>query len=88
MTLDELMNDPNWAQVFADDNSGNVSKDTDSADGTDPDPPPTRAAVAEIIALTDTSEQEWDGWSGKGVFRLNDGRYLYAEGSCDYTGWD
>lgn len=48
----------------------------------------TRADVAEVIAITDTSRGEWDGFSGAAVFRLKDGRFAYLSASCDYTGWD
>ena len=77
----------NWAQVFADENAGNVTKDvspipeTSSVDLT----PPSRADVAEVLASVNGGYDEAD-WLG--VFRLHDGRFLVASGGCDYTGWD
>ena len=37
------------------------------------------------------SSEDDDGWDGESVMivaRLTDGRWVYIEGSCDYTGWD
>lgn len=85
MTIAELMADSDWAQVFADENAGNVSKHTETVGACPADPPPTRADVVEILAICSPEHEE--GWDGEGVFRLRDGRYLYAEGRCDYTGW-
>ena len=86
-TIDQLLADENWAEVFADENSGNVSKETNGIGGCAATPP-SRGDVSEIIAIYDSSEIEWDGWNGFGVFRLKEGRFLFASGSCDYTGWD
>lgn len=88
MTVEELLADRDWAEVFADENSGNVSKDVQAIGDCPAEPPPCRADVVEVLASWDTSEQEWNGWDGAGVFLLRDGRYLAASGSCDYTGWD
>jgi hypothetical protein len=86
-TIQELLADYDWAQVFADENAGNVSKQTDACPpGSDVDTsPPTRADVAEIIAAVNG---ENDGYDWVGVFKLKDGRFLLASGGCDYTGWD
>ena len=85
MTVEELQSDSDWAEVFADENSGNVSKDTEAVGSCSADPPPTRADVIEILALRNGVRDEL-GWIG--AFLLKDGRFLFAEGSCDYTGWD
>lgn len=86
ITLEQLQDDGDWAQVFADENYGNVDKTMHAA-------PPTssvslatvtRADVAEIIAAVN-GERDGSEWSG--LFLLKDGRYLAASGSCDYTGW-
>jgi hypothetical protein len=45
----------------------------------------TREDVAVILAMSDG---ENDGANWLGAFQLKDGRYLYVEGWCDYTGWD
>lgn len=45
----------------------------------------TRDDVVEITAMV---EGENDGPSWIGVFKLANGRYAFAEGGCDYTGWD
>lgn len=46
--------------------------------------PVTRYEVAEILAMSEgrNDEQDW-----LGLFRLHDGRFLYLEAGCDYTGW-
>jgi hypothetical protein len=87
ITLPELLVDRNWAQVFADENDGNVDKSTQVIPpGANVDPtPPSRTDVAEIIAAVN-GENDGDDWVG--LFLLKDGRYLIAEGGCDYTGWD
>lgn len=86
MTIEELLEDRDWAEVFADESSGNTSKDNIDAVGDCPtDPRPCRSDVAEILASEDG---ENDGPNWEGVFRLKDGRYLFASGGCDYTGWD
>ena len=87
ISMDQLMSDGNWAEVFGDESSGNTDKTTDECppgSGVDRTPP-TRADVAEIIAGVN-GERDEDSWVG--VFRLKDGRYLVASGWCDYTGWD
>lgn len=82
-----LLTDPDWAQVFADESYGNVDKTVRVAppDSKVSFAPMCRADVVEIIAVVngENDEQEWIG-----VFRLADGRFLVAQGSCDYTGWD
>lgn len=44
-----------------------------------------RSDVAEIIAIEDGDR---DGPQWIGVFKMRDGRYLFVEAGCDYTGWD
>lgn len=85
MTIEELRQDSSWACVFAD--AGNYSSGCSkgrSAHGCSPDPEPTRDKVVEILA---SRNGENDELTWVGVFRLDDGRFLFAEGSCDYTGW-
>lgn len=87
ITLDDLINDSNWAEVFADKNSGNVDKSTEPLP---PDSdvntlPASRGDVTEIVAAVNGDN---DGPDWVGVFLLKDGRYLVASGGCDYTGWD
>lgn len=87
ITLEELLDDYDWAQVFADENAGNV----DSA--VEPAPPGSSVSTAEV-SRTDVAEiiaavnGENDGADWLGLFLLKDGRYLVASGGCDYTGWD
>jgi hypothetical protein len=87
ITIEELVNDYDWSEVFGEGTGGNC-------DGEISVIPPgakvdksgvSRAMVAEIIAAVngENDESEWIG-----VFLLNDGRFLIAEGGCDYTGWD
>ena len=44
----------------------------------------TRADVVEVVGRDDG---ENDGAEWIGLFLLRDGRYLYIEAGCDYTGW-
>lgn len=87
ISLADLMDSSDWAQVFADESYGNTDKCTDpcppnsNVDLT----PPNRSDVAEIIAAIEGERDQGD-WLG--VFRLKDGRFLLACGGCDYTGWD
>lgn len=87
ITLPELLESCDWAEVFGDESSGNTDKQTDPCPpGSDVDTsPPSRADVAEIIAAVNG---ENDGQDWVGVFLLKDGRFLLATGGCDYTGWD
>jgi hypothetical protein len=87
ITLDQLLTDYDWAQVFADENAGNVDKTTREAlpgSGVST-APASRPDVARIVAAVNG---ENDGAEWLGLFELKDGRYLVAQGGCDYTGWD
>lgn len=87
ITLEELQGSYDWCEVFGEGSGGNTDKVTDECPpGADVDrTPPNRSDVAEVIAAVN-GENDGDDWIG--VFRLKDGRFLVAEGSCDYTGWD
>lgn len=87
ITIEQLVDDYDWAQVFADENAGNVDKTIHVAPpgSSVSDATVCRADVAEIIAAVNG---ENDGAEWIGVFKLKDGRYLVASGGCDYTGWD
>lgn len=85
--LSELVNDYDWSEVFGEGTGGNC-------DGTIQVVPPgakvdssgvSRAKVVEILAAVN-GENDGEQWVG--LFLLDDGRYLVAEGGCDYTGWD
>ena len=41
--------------------------------------------IKEVLAVHEGMNDE-DDWHW--VLRLNDGRYAYLGGGCDYTGWD
>lgn len=84
ITMEELNNSYDWSEVFGEGGGGNCNGEVDSLDGTATDPV-LRSDVVEIIAAVN-GENDGDSWIG--VFRLRDGRFLAAEGSCDYTGWD
>ena len=77
----------NWLYVFGEDGcSSNESNKTDPCPpGSDVDcTAPTRKDVVDVIAAVN-GENDGPAWTG--VFKLCDGRYLLADGSCDYTGW-
>lgn len=86
ITIEELLDSYDWQEVFGEGSGGNcdgtiqvIPGEDVSSDGV------SRNDVVEIIAAVngENDEQDWVG-----VFRLRDGRYLIAEGGCDYTGWD
>ncbi len=85
--LEELRNSYDWSEVFGEGTGGNCY-------GTIQVVPPgapvdssgvSREKVVEVIAAVN-GENDGDQWVG--LFLLDDGRYLVAEGGCDYTGWD
>ena len=87
VTIDELQASSDWAQVFADENAGNVS------DTVEPAPPTSAISIApvhraDVVSVIAAVNGDYDGPDWLGVFLLKDGRYLVASGGCDYTGWD
>lgn len=87
ITIEELARDSDWAEVFGEGSGGNTDRSTEPVPpGSNVDrEPASRTDVIEVIAAVN-GENEGQEWIG--VFLLRDGRYLVAEGSCDYTGWD
>lgn len=87
ISLENLLTDYDWGEVFADVSSGNTDKTTEPVPpGSVVDTSPaSREDVAEILAAVNG---ENDGSDWLGLFLLKDGRYLVASGGCDYTGWD
>ncbi len=85
--LEKLKDAYDWQEVFGEGSGGNCDKQTDPCppQSTIDTTPPSIADVVEIIAAVNGENDEY---SWVGVFRLADGRYCVAEGSCDYTGWD
>ena len=81
------LDDYDWAEVFGDESSGNTNKHTDECPpGSNVDrTPPCREDVSKVISMVNG---ENDGAAWIGVFELKDGRFLVAQGSCDYSGWD
>ena len=87
--LGELQDSYDWKEVFGEGGGGNTDK------GTDPIPPdsdvdltpPNLADVIEVVASS-VERGDYAETDCLGVFRLKDGRYLVASGSCDTTGWD
>ncbi|MCK9569371.1 hypothetical protein M0R72_10575 [Candidatus Pacearchaeota archaeon] len=84
ITLEQLLTDYGWEEVFGEGSGGNCTQDVSAYDGTDT-ARCTRADVVEIIAAVNGENDDAD-WIG--LFRLADGRFLAASGECDYTGWD
>jgi hypothetical protein len=50
-----------------------------------PQPTYAREDIAEVLAVWQ-GENDGDDW--RWILRLNDGRFVYLKGGCDYTGWD
>ncbi len=76
-----------WAEVFGEGGGGNctaIVPDTPPGDDT-PRETFTREDVALIKGQSEGEREErsWIVWG-----QLKDGRWFFAEGSCDYTGWD
>lgn len=84
--LPELLEDYNWEEVFGEGTGGNCENKADACPpgASVSTTPPKRSDVDYVIASVN-GENNGDDWVG--VFRLRDGRYLLASGSCDYTGW-
>ncbi len=87
VTLQTLRSSYGWDEVFGQGSGGITTNAVDECPpGSKVDrTPPSIEDVVEIIAAVngENDEEEW-----LGVFRLADGRYLVASGSCDYSGWD
>jgi len=81
MTKEELLESYDWEHAFYEANQRRdaVGEYPPSSAGF------TREDVADILY---SDEGENDGAPWIGVFRLNDGRFLYVTAGCDYTGWD
>lgn len=41
--------------------------------------------IAEVLAVWE-GQNDGDFW--RWILRLNDGRFVFLDGGCDYTGWD
>lgn len=87
ITIKELLEDSDWAHVFADASCDNVDKTIHVVPpgSSVSDAVVSRSDVSQIIAAVN-GENDEDDWLG--VFLLKDGRFLIAGGGCDYTGWD
>jgi len=81
------LDDYDWAEVFGEGSGGNCSAIKPIIAPGDPVAPETftREDVAEIRGQIegDNLGPSWIVWG-----QLKDGRWFFAEGSCDYTGWD
>lgn len=81
------LEDYDWEEVFGEGSGGNCTAIVPSKPPMDSTSVETfsREDVAEIRGLVEGEKDEssWIVWG-----RLKDGRFFFAEGSCDYTGWD
>ena len=84
MTLEELKSSYDWVEAFGEGSGGNTDKTTEAVGACDPSPP-MLADVVEILAFRD-GENDEKNWIG--VFRVADGRFVYVDAGCDFTGWD
>lgn len=41
--------------------------------------------IAEVLAVWEGAN---DGGDWRWILKLNDGRFVFLQGGCDYTGWD
>lgn len=77
-----------WAEVFGEGDGGRCTPIIPSRppfDNTTDIATFSREDVEEITAMQD-GENDGPSWIIYG--KLKDGRWFYAEGGCDYTGWD
>lgn len=81
----DVLDDWNWAQVFADESSGNVTKEITAYGCSDEEF--TREDVVQVLHMYDDSDAQ-DEPNFIGLFLLRDGRFLAATGWHDNTGWD
>lgn len=81
------LDDYNWAEVFGEGSGGNC---TPIAPDTPPNDSTSRETFSreDVVLLEGQSEGDNDGPSWICWGQLKDGRWFFAEGSCDYTGWD
>lgn len=87
-TLEKILEDRNdWEEVFGEASQHNCQAKADVIPpGANVDPTaPKRTDIARVIASVN-GENDGEHWLG--VFELKDGRFLFADGWCDYTGWD
>ncbi len=81
------LDDYAWAEVFGEGTGGNcvpIIPDTPPNDSTSLDTfSRDDVALIEGQSEGESGERSWICWG-----QLKDGRWFFAEGSCDYTGWD
>lgn len=82
--LEEILSSYDWEEVFGEGSGGNCTQDVESLDGTHC-APVLRADIAEVLASVNG---ENDGPDWVCIVRMEDGRFVCAQGGCDYTGWD
>lgn len=75
----ERLDSYDWREAFA------YAKPTRVIGATCSDAPFRREDVREILAAREGENDELP-WIG--IFRLTDGRFVYLEAGCDFTGWD
>lgn len=80
INFDQFLEDSDWEIIFNDKNCEPVPPDSNVNLKS-----PSKNDVKTIIAIVN-GEKDGDEWLG--IFLLNDNRYLFASGWCDFTGWD
>jgi hypothetical protein len=81
ISLEELVNDYDWRQVFCESGTPDTIPDNIEIDT-------SRIYIYDVIEIIAAVNGQNDGEDWVGVFKLKDGRYIKASGWCDYTGWD
>lgn len=81
MTVDDFIGDYNWEYALS---FGNERIST----VLDEDVPITAFTCSDVSEVLATDEGENDGPSWVAIIRLTDGRFVFIESGCDYTGWD
>jgi uncharacterized protein (TIGR02996 family) len=87
-SLVTIADDYDWKNVFAEEYNGNCTTEVDAAPPGDPSVSVSEVKLADINKIVYCLDGERDEGEWHGIFEMNDGRWLFATGSCDFTGWD
>jgi hypothetical protein len=93
---DGLSDDHDWVHAFHEAQFGEYGPDTDWDADLDPETGwyPTgprregEARPSDVIAVLHMREGDNDGPDWQLCALLSDGRWLWVQAGCDYTGWD
>ena len=82
------LDDYDWAEVFGEGGGGNCSAIMPQLIPGDTKTSGDTFSREDVALIKGQVEGDNDGPSWIVYGQLKDGRWFFAEGSCDYTGWD